>query len=118
MKFLTILALIALGGCAQLTGPDKAEYTQENCQTHFRWDEAKLMNVVTHETCTKSVIKSNRVFENGILIEGNKTTGEFRIDTASVQNAAESSITQALAVLLAQPGFLDAILNRKENDNE
>jgi len=108
---ITIILLLALTGCAQLTGPPKANYQSKQCETHYRWDEALQMNRVTHETCSYSTVSSNREFQNGILIEGNRSTGEFKVDTSSVLNAQESSIQKALGELISQPGVFQALLN-------
>lgn len=106
-----ILALAAVTGCSQLTGPSKANYDTKVCESHFYFDEALKVNRVTHETCSYTKVASNREFPNGIVIEGNRTTGAFKVDTATVKNASESSITQALAALLVQPDLLQVLIN-------
>jgi len=109
-KFLLIsVAMATMTGCASLSAP-KAEYTQEDCVTHFYFDEAKQRNVITHETCTKSSIVSNRVFENGIEIQGNKSTGEFSVSTTSVKNADDSVIAEAISRVITTPGVLNSLL--------
>lgn len=119
MKTLTlIIALFILSGCAQLTGPAKANYQSKQCETHYRWDEALQMNRITHETCSYSNVSSNREFANGILIEGNKTTGEFKVDTASVMNAKESSITKALGEIISQPGVIQALIKTLQEQSQ
>jgi PBP1b-binding outer membrane lipoprotein LpoB len=111
MKIITIIIFaLATTGCAQLTGAAKANYQSKQCETHFKWDEQLQMNRVTHETCSYSTVSSNREFADGILIEGNRSTGEFKVDTASIKNADESSITQALGQLLGQPAMLQALI--------
>ena len=109
-----ILTLLLITGCAQLTGPPKAEYVIEECVTHYRWDEESQFNRVTHMNCTKSSGKSNRVLENGV--EFKQGTTHFK--AGGVKNAEESSIAKALGSLLANPDILQSTLTtllNKEN---
>jgi len=108
---LIIMACLAVTGCAQLTGPPKAEYVDENCETHYRWDTDLQMNRVTHQVCTKSYVKSNRVYENGLKIDANRETGKLKVEAGTVDNAAESGIATALAALLADPAGIDVLLS-------
>jgi hypothetical protein len=105
------MACLAVTGCAQLTGPPKAEYVDEDCETHYRWDTDLQMNRITHQVCTKSYVKSNRVFQDGLKIDANRETGKLKVEAGTVDNAAESSIAKALAALLSEPAGIDAILS-------
>jgi hypothetical protein len=123
MKILSIImALLFVSGCSQLTGPAKAEHKVEQCVQFFRWDEELKTNIVTHERCTTSSSNSNRVYEDGILIESNASDGSFKVDTKSIKNADESSIVQAFSVLIAEfatPGVVNAFLKAlQEKQNE
>ena len=95
-----ILNTLFLTGCQQFA--PKAEYTIENCTTHFYWDDEKKMNRITHETCTRSTANSNREVAD-FKLDSNQQKGTFNVQAGSLTNANETAWARAMGELLSDP---------------